>query len=109
MIHMLNDADLRLTLQRLKEKLQSDGSVIIRATLTQPADIQPSKRILLKRWLEAIRIRIHKGTCYFRTEKELRRILHESGFEVMLVEPSAPAHEEFWFVARKSEELVNSK
>jgi predicted exporter/predicted O-methyltransferase YrrM len=101
MIHMLNDADLRLTLQRLKEKLQSDGSVIIRATLTQPADIQPSKRILLKRWLEAIRIRIHKGTCYFRTEKELRRILHESGFEVMLVEPSAPAHEEFWFVARK--------
>jgi SAM-dependent methyltransferase len=101
MIHMLTDEDLRLTLRRLREKLRCDGKLVMRATVSSLPSAAGAfkKRIIWKRWMEVIRIRFNKGICFFRTEQELRSILSESGYEVIIAENSAPGHEEIWFVA----------
>jgi len=108
-VHLLSDEDLLLTLTRLREKLQENGRLVLRATLN--TDSGPGaarqKHIIFKRLIEVIRIRIFKGICIFRTEQSLRDILDKAGFEVTTVEQSAPGHEEFWFVSRVKGALMN--
>lgn len=96
-IHMLSDEDLQLTLQRVREKLQDNGRLVMRATLSN--DEVKSKPTIWKRGIEELRIKLGKGSCDFRTEQHLREILEGAGFEVAAVEQSAPGHEEFWFVS----------
>jgi uncharacterized protein len=94
MIHLITDDELRLTLARIREKLTTDGTVVIRAT------VPVEQRFPWKRWLEETRIKIGESRSHFRTEKEIRDILAGAGFEVTRTEPSAPGHEEIWFAAR---------
>ena len=96
MIHLLTDDELRLTLVRIRNKFTTDGTIIIRATV--PA----ADGFAWKRWLEEMRIRFVKNISRFRTEREIRDILADAGFEVIHTEPSGPGLEEIWFIARAS-------
>ncbi|HVO64919.1 MAG TPA: methyltransferase domain-containing protein [Syntrophales bacterium] len=94
MIHLITDEELRLTLQRLHEKLRPGGTLIIRATV-------PSEKLFpWTRWLESTRVRLHKGTPLFRTKEAIASVISEADFEIMRTEISAPGKEEWWFVAR---------
>ncbi len=110
-IHMLSDEDLRLTLIGLREKLREEGRLVLRATLSADIKSGPGaaqqKHIIFKRLIEVTRIRIFKGICDFRTEQHLREILDEAGFEVTMMEQSAPGHEEFWFISRVKSASIN--
>lgn len=96
MIHLLTDAELRLTLQRLHGKLHPGGSLIIRTT------VPSGKRFPWKRWIETKRIAMQKGIPHFRSRKGILTIIAETGFETTRMEISAPGEEEWWFVARVS-------
>jgi predicted exporter len=106
-IHMLSDEDLRRTLAGLREKLDANGRLVLRATLSGVPGTAERRDIVFKRMIEVTRIRIFKGICNFRTEQQVRDILDESGFEAAAVEQSAPGHEEFWFVARPKDVSPN--
>jgi predicted exporter len=94
MIHLITDEEFLLTLARLRGKLRTDGSLIIRATV-------PSRGgFAWKRWLEEKRIKFGECISHFRTEKEIRDIIANAGFEVTHTELSAPGLEEIWFIAR---------
>jgi len=97
MTHMVTDDELRLTLKRIREKLTSDGTVIIRATVHREHTSPWKRRI------EEMKNRAMKCLSRFRTEKEICGILSVSGFDVIQTEPSAPGREEVWFVARVRE------
>jgi len=97
MTHMVTDDELRLTLKRIREKLTSDGTVIIRATVHREHTSPWKRRI------EAMKNRAMKCLSRFRTEKEICGMLSVSGFDVIQTEPSTPGHEEVWFVARVRE------
>jgi predicted exporter len=93
MIHLLTDDEFMLTLARLREKLRADGVLIIRATV-------PSKKPFpWKRWIETTRIRMQKGTPFFRSERDIRDILTKAGFTLSCTEIGAPGEEEWWFIA----------
>jgi hypothetical protein len=94
MIHLITDDALRLTLQRLHGKLCSDGSLIVRAM------VPSGKRIACTRWIETARIRLQKGTPYFRSKEDISTIMAQAGFEITRTEISVPGKEEWWFVAR---------
>jgi len=99
-IHMLSDEDLQLTLAGLRQMLDGGGRLVLRATLSSVPGAARQRHIVFKRMIEVTRIRIFKGICNFRTERQLRDILDAAGFEVTAVEQSAPGHEEFWFASR---------
>jgi uncharacterized protein len=93
-IHHLDDDELRLTLKRIHGMLCAHGKLVIRVTV-------PSERQYpWRRWIEMIRIRIQKGIPHFRSEDDVRRFISKAGFEISLIEPSAPGREEWWFVAK---------
>jgi predicted exporter len=94
MIHLINDDELSLTLQRLQGKLRPGGSLIIRAT------VPSEKRFPWTRWIETTRIRLHKGTPLFRSKEDVVAVISEAGFEITHSEISVPGKEEWWFVAR---------
>jgi uncharacterized protein len=94
MIHLITDDALRLTLQRLHGKLCSDGSLIVRAT------VPSGKRIPWTRWIETTRIRLQKGTPYFRSREDILTMMSETGFEITRTEISSRGKEEWWFIAR---------
>ncbi|MBI4633681.1 MAG: MMPL family transporter [Deltaproteobacteria bacterium] len=95
-IHLLTDAELGLSLQRLHRKLCPGGALIIRAT------VPSGKRVPWKRWIETKRIAMQKGIPHFRSQKNILTIIAEAGFEIIGTEISAPGEEEWWFVARVS-------
>jgi hypothetical protein len=94
MIHLINDEELMLTLQRLHTKLRQEGSLIIRAT------VPSGKRVPWTRWIETTRIKVQKGTPHFRTREDILASIVKSGFSITHTEISAPGYEEVWFVAR---------
>ncbi|MGO9137106.1 MAG: MMPL family transporter [Syntrophales bacterium] len=94
MIHLITDDALRLTLQRLHGKLCPDGSLIVRAT------VPSGKRIPWTRWIETTRIRLQKGTPYFRSKEDILTMMAETSFEITRTEISSPGKEEWWFIAK---------
>lgn len=92
-IHLLTDDELSKTLRRLHSKLRTGGSLIIRAT------VPSGKRFFWKRWIEMTRIRSHKATPHYRSQKDILNIISQEGFDVTHTEISAPGKEEVWFIA----------
>ncbi|MFH1080215.1 MAG: methyltransferase domain-containing protein [Pseudomonadota bacterium] len=98
MIHMLTDAALLLTLQRLRENLRPGGMLVLRAT--EPSE----KRFPWKRRIEAGRIKLRKKQSRFRTEAEIMAVLAAAGFSVFLSEVSGRSREERWFIVKARED-----
>jgi SAM-dependent methyltransferase len=96
MLHLINDEEVRLTLQRIYEKLEAGGTLLIRATI-------PSERkVPWKRWIEKIRLKFTGMQECFREEKEIKDFMTASGLSVeVFVSPKAGV-EEKWFVGRNA-------
>jgi len=65
MLHFLSDNEIQITLQRIYEKLTSDGKLLVRATI--PSD-KPNP---WKRWIEMIRLKIEMRRADFDRRQNL--------------------------------------
>ena len=65
MLHLINDKEVQIVFQRIYEKLEAGGTLLIRATI--PSD----KRNPWKRWIEIIRLKITRAPNRFRAEAEI--------------------------------------
>ncbi len=95
-IHLLSDEELRLTLERLHERMLPGGKSVLILRCTVPSKERPS----LERWLEETRLRFHGVTVRFRPAEEVAHALTQAGFRINLTEPSSLAKELCWFIAK---------
>ena len=96
MIHLISDEELRIVLQRIYDKLEAGGTLLIRATI-------PSQRkVPWKRWIEATRIKLAGMQERFRQEKEIASFMTSSGLSVEVSESPTAGVEEKWFVGKKN-------
>ncbi len=96
MIHLVSDDELRLTLQRLNDKIVPDGKLILRTT------VPSRKRVPWLRRIEEWRLKALHLTPHFRSSEEVEALLSEAGFVVELKEPTALNREETWFICRRA-------
>jgi predicted exporter/SAM-dependent methyltransferase len=96
MAHLISDDELRLTLQRLYDKIVPEGKLILRTT------VPSAKRVPWLRRIEEWRLKALNVTPHFRSRKEVTALLSEAGFMVELREPTALGREETWFICRRS-------
>ncbi|MGV8057135.1 MAG: methyltransferase domain-containing protein [Smithellaceae bacterium] len=95
MLHLITDQELQLVLQRIYEKLEAGGTLLIRATILS------GRKIPWKRWLETVRMKMMRIENHFRQEKEIAGFLKQTGFSVTVEESSTAGVEEKWFVGKK--------
>jgi SAM-dependent methyltransferase len=93
MIHLIADEALQLVFQRLHERLEPGGRLVIRATVPSRESIPWLRRI------EAWRLRSAGLAPHYRTVTEISTLIERAGLAVVTVEPDAPGREEVWFVA----------
>jgi predicted exporter/ubiquinone/menaquinone biosynthesis C-methylase UbiE len=98
MIHYLDDGEFHLVLQRIHEKLEPGGTVLIRAT------VPSERRIPWKRWLEEWHLKIANIPRRFRSENQISSWMERTGFDVSVQVSSTPGVEEKWFVGKKRKE-----
>jgi len=96
MLHLLNDVELQLVLQRIYEKLEAGGTLLIHAT------VPSGRKVLWKRWIEATRLKLTGMRQRFRHEKEIAGFMTASGFSVEVSASPTAGVEEKWFVGKKS-------
>jgi len=96
-IHHLDDAGLALTLSHARSCLDAGGRLVLRATV--PAS---SGRTPFYRWFETRRLARAKLTPHYRQREDVVAAIDAAGFQMMLVEPTAPGREETWFIAQVS-------
>jgi hypothetical protein len=96
MIHLISDDELRLTLQRLYDKIVPEGKLILRTT------VPSRKRVPWLRRIEEWRLKALHLTSYFRSSEEVTVLLSEAGFMVEFKEPTALDREETWFICRRA-------
>jgi hypothetical protein len=96
MIHLISDDELRLTLQRLYDKIVPEGKLILRAT------VPSRKRVPWLRRIEEWRLKAMKAAPHFRPAEEVTALLSSAGFAVELTEPAAQDREETWFICRRA-------
>ena len=96
MIHLISDDELRLTLQRLYDKIMPEGKLILRAT------VPSRKRVPWLRRVEEWRLKALNVTPHFRSSAEVTALLSEAGFMVEFKKPTALDREETWFICRRS-------
>ncbi|MBN1665303.1 MAG: methyltransferase domain-containing protein [Deltaproteobacteria bacterium] len=94
-IHMLSDEELKLTLERLRDRMLPGGKslLILRCTVKQTE--QPS----FERWLETTRLRVNGVKARFRSADEVSLALMQAGFRIVLKEMPFPNREHVWFIA----------
>jgi len=96
MIHLISDEEAKLALRRVYEKLEADGTLLIRATV-------PSERKFpWKRWIEVLRLRFVRMPERFRAREDLITLIADAGFKVEVFDAAAAKVEEKWFVGRKT-------
>jgi trans-aconitate methyltransferase len=98
MIHLISDEELRLTLQRLYDKIVPGGKLILRTTVPSRKPVPWLRRI------EEWRLKALNVTPHFRSSDEVTAILSEARFMVELKEPTALNREEIWFICRRARE-----
>jgi predicted exporter/SAM-dependent methyltransferase len=95
MLHLINDEELQLVLKRIYEKLETGGTLLIRATI--PSD----KKIPWKRWMEKARLKLTGMQERFRQENEIAGFMAASGLSVEVFTSPTEGVEEKWFVGKK--------
>jgi hypothetical protein len=96
MLHLIDNEELKLVLHRIYEKLETGGTLLIRATI-------PSERkVPWKRWIEAARLKMAGMGKRFRPETEIAGFMTASGFDVKVHASSVSGGEEKWFVGKKT-------
>ena len=95
MLHLINDEELQLVLKRIYEKLETGGTLLIRAT------IPSNKKVPWKRWMETARLKLTAMHEHFRRENEIVGFLNASGFYVEVFASPTADVEEKWFVGKK--------
>ena len=97
MMHLIDDEELQLAFLRIFSKLETGGTLLIRATV-------PSERkVPWKRWIEAARLKMTGMQERFRREDEIADFMRAAGFMVEVYASSAANVEEKWFIGKKSE------
>jgi predicted exporter/SAM-dependent methyltransferase len=100
MLHLINDGELRLVLQRIYDKLEIGGTLLIRAT------IPSGRKVPWKRWIEAARLKMTGMQEHFRQEKEIAGFMTASGLSVEVFASPTAIVEEKWFVGKKAQGLI---
>jgi SAM-dependent methyltransferase len=96
MVHLISDDELRLTLQRLYDKIVPEGKLILRTTVPSRKPVPWLRRI------EDWRLKALHLTSHFRSSEEVTALLSEAGFMVELKEPTALDREETWFICGRA-------
>lgn len=96
MLHLINDEEMLLVLQRIYNKLEVGGTLLIRAT------IPSGKKIPWKRWIETARLKLTNTPERFREEKEITSFMEKTGFVVSVHSSDTLGIEEKWFVGNKT-------
>ena len=96
MLHLISDEEVQLVLQRIYEKLESGGTLLIRATV--PSD----RKVPWKRWIEAVRLKM-SGMDNVSAGKEITGFMNAAGFNVSVYGSPTAGVEEKWFVGKKTE------
>jgi cyclopropane fatty-acyl-phospholipid synthase-like methyltransferase len=96
MIHLISDDELKLTLQRLYDKIVPEGKLILRTT------VPSRKRVPWLRRIEEWRLKAVHLTSHFRSSEEVMALISGAGFRVELTEPTAVDREETWFICRRA-------
>ncbi|MEW6672174.1 MAG: MMPL family transporter [Thermodesulfobacteriota bacterium] len=90
MIHYLDDGDLRLTLQRLRDALAPDGSLMIRAALP------PKGRPSLAWRFEDLKNKLAGTACYYRPFDEVATMLAAAGLKIERTAASGSKEDLVW-------------
>ncbi|MDP2852753.1 MAG: MMPL family transporter [Smithellaceae bacterium] len=96
MMHLITDEELQLVLRRIYDKLETGGTLLIRAT------VPSARKVPWKRWIEATRLKITGMRERFRQEKEMAGFMATAGFTVQVHTSPTAGVEEKWFVGKKS-------
>ncbi len=96
MLHLINDEELRLVLQRIYEKLEAGGTLLIRAT------VPSGRKVPWKRWIETTRLKLTGMQERFCSEKELIDFMNKAGFATSVFVSDKAGIEEKWFVGKKT-------
>ncbi len=94
MIHFLNDADLKQTLQRLHRNLRPNALLIVRAV------IPPQKRPSPIWRFENFKHRLFKASLHYRTADAIHSHITQAGFKLQKKAPSGSIGELVWFIAK---------
>lgn len=95
MLHYIDDDELRLVLNRIYEKLETGGTLLIRAT------VPSERRVPWKRWMEKARLKLMGIPERFRREEEIAGFMSDAGFDVKVHASPTAGVEEKWFVGKK--------
>jgi SAM-dependent methyltransferase len=95
MLHLISDQEIQIAFQRIYQKLSTEGTLLVRATI--PSD----KRNPWKRWIATARLKITHAPSRFRDEKEIVDFMEKAGFAVSFSASDTPGIEEKWFVGKK--------
>ncbi len=95
MLHLISDEELQLVLRRIYDKLETGGTLLIRAT------VPSARKVPWKRWIEATRLKITGMQERFRQEKEIAGFMATAGFAVQVHASPTAGVEEKWFVGIK--------
>jgi cyclopropane fatty-acyl-phospholipid synthase-like methyltransferase len=96
MVHFLTDGGFAETLNRLRERIRSDGRLIIRASLP------PKRRLPWSWWFQNLILKWSRIPAFYRTAHQLERMVVESGFRMEHTLASGRDEELVWLVARKA-------
>jgi cyclopropane fatty-acyl-phospholipid synthase-like methyltransferase len=99
MLHLISNEEVQIAFQRIYEKLEAEGTLLVRATI--PSDI----RTPWKRWIEIVRLKITRALNRFRAEIEIVDFMKKAAFTVSVFASDTKGVEEKWFVGKKPKEL----
>ncbi|MFA5321685.1 MAG: methyltransferase domain-containing protein, partial [Smithella sp.] len=95
MLHFLDDQEAVIAFQRIYDKLTTDGTLVVRATI--PSD-KPNP---WKRWIEIVRLKLTGVPNRFRSEREIVALMEKAGFTVRASGSDTKGIEEKWFVGKR--------
>jgi len=95
MVHFLSDAELQLTFEKLYERINPGGHLILRAA------VPPTGRTSWAWWLENLKLRLNQIQPCYRSPGRIRAMLIQTDFEVDQMEASGTKGELVWFIVSK--------
>ena len=95
MVHFLSDAELQLTFEKLYERINPGGHLILRAA------VPPTRRTSWAWWLENLKLRLNQIQPCYRSPGRIRAMLIQTDFEVDQMEASGTKGELVWFIVSK--------